>query len=80
MFRKLPKSFCNTNDISIIDYDEDGRDHDYRLKSVMQIYRKENVKLNKDKCQCRCMVVHFISKIVSRQDMQQEHCKTSHTY
>ena len=46
-FKDLLNIFSSTDDILIVEYDVDGRDHDNTLKGVMQICQWTYLKLNK---------------------------------
>ena len=66
IFKDLPHIFGIANDILVVGYDTDHKDHDDTLERVLQICRQGNLKLNKDTCHFRCMQVPFLSKIISR--------------
>ena len=44
IFKEIGTVFCIVDDILIVDYDADGKDHGKMLIQVMQIYYKENLK------------------------------------
>ena len=46
LFKDLPNAFSKADDISVVGYDADDRDHDKTLKQVMPICQKENLKIN----------------------------------
>ena len=54
IFKDLPNVFGITDDILVVGYDRDGKDHDDTLQGVLQVYRQVNLKLNKDNCCFRC--------------------------
>ena len=65
-FKDLPNIFGVANDILVVGYYRDGKDHDDKLQRVLQICRQVNLKLNKDKCHFRCSDVHkfhFLAKL-----------------
>ena len=63
IFRCLPNVFGIADDTLIVWYDVKGRDHNMALRWVMQIYRQENVnlnkKFNKNKHYFGCTTPHF---------------------
>ena len=60
--RELPNVFGIADNNLVADYDVDGEDHDRMLHIVLQICRKENVKLNEDKCHFWCTPVPFFGQ------------------
>ena len=56
--------------ILIVGYKSSGEGHDRMLCRVLQPQRKENSKMNKDKCHFRCTSVSFYGEIVSRQGIK----------
>ena len=58
----MPDVFVFTDDILVVGYEGDGRDHDETVQKVLQRYRKVNLKLNKDKCHFRCSSVPFLER------------------
>ena len=66
IFKDLPNVFGITDDIWVVGYGRDGKDHDDTLQRVLQRCRQVNLKLNKDKCHFRCTQVLFFGKIISR--------------
>ena len=49
IFKEVPNVFDTADDILVVEYDTNDRDHDNTLRGILQICRKENLKLNKDK-------------------------------
>ena len=41
---------CIADDILVIGYDKDGKDHDEAVYNVLRWCKEVNLKLNKDKC------------------------------
>ena len=72
IFKDLPNVFVITDDILVVGYDRDGKDHDGTLKRVLQIFIQVNLKLNKDKCHFRCTQVLFLGKILSKNDVKSD--------
>ena len=66
IFKNLPNVFGIADDILVVCYDSDGKDHDEVLWNVLQIYRHMNLKLNKDKHCFRCISVPFFGEVISR--------------
>ena len=50
LFSSMPNVFGNADDILILGFDEQAKDHDETLDYICWICRQENLKLNKDKC------------------------------
>ena len=73
--KNLPNVFSIADDILVVGYDIDGKDHNQVLQQVLQICRYLNLKINKDKCHLRCMSVPFFGEVISRHWMQPNPCK-----
>ena len=58
------------DDILVVGYEEDGRDHNKTVQKVLQRCRKVNLKLNKNKCHFRCTSVPFFGEVTSRNRVQ----------
>ena len=58
--------FGIANDISVVGYKAEGKDHDETLQRVLQICTQVNLKLNKDKCHFRYTSVPFFGEIISQ--------------
>ena len=54
IFKELPNVFGIADDILIVGYDDNDRDHDTTLWRVLLIYGGVNLNLNKNKCHFRC--------------------------
>ena len=72
---KFPNVFGIVDDILIVSYDADGRDHNRALRWVMQIYHKENLKLNKNKCHFMHPRIPFFGETVFRHVVLPDHHK-----
>ena len=48
LFHRVPNVFGIADDILIVGFDDFGKDHDETVSKVLEIWRKANVKLNKD--------------------------------
>ena len=61
IFKDLPNVFGIADDILVLGYDSDDKDHDDTLQKVLQICRQVNTKKykNKDKCCFRWTSVPF---------------------
>ena len=68
----MPNIFGITDDILVVDYEDNGRDDDDTVQKVLQRCRKVNVKLNKDKCHFRCTFIPFFGEVISRNVVQQD--------
>ena len=67
LFSGMLSVFVIVDDILIASFDEGGRDHHVTLEKVLRICRKAYLKVNKDKCLCRCTSIPFLSEISSWQ-------------
>ena len=59
IFKDLPYVFGIMDDILVVGYDDDRKDHEKPLWQVLEICRNVNLKVNKDKCYFRCTSVPF---------------------
>ena len=75
IFNDMPNVFGITNDILVVEYDADGRDHNKTVQRALQRCRQVNLKLNKDKCHFRCTSVLFFREVISRKRVQQDQQK-----
>ena len=62
IFKDLPNEFVIADEILVVGYDVDGKDHDDMLQTVLQICKQVNLTLNKDKGHLRCTSVLFVVK------------------
>ena len=65
IFNDMPSVFGIADDIIVVGYKDDGRDHDETVQKVLHRCSEVNVKLNKDKCHFRCMSVPFFREVIS---------------
>ena len=70
IFNDMPNVFGIADDILVIGYGNDGKDHDKAEYHVLKRCQDVNLKLNKDKCHFRCMLISFFGKTVSRDGVQ----------
>ena len=70
IFSDLPNVFGIADDILVVGYDSDGKDHDKTLWQVIQICRNVNLKFNKDKCHFWCTSVLFFKEVITRVGVQ----------
>ena len=70
IFNDIPNVFCIADDILVIEYDEDRKDHDKTVYNVLRQCKEINIKLNKDKCHFRCMSIPFFGEVVLREGIQ----------
>ena len=70
IFKDLPNVFAIANDILVVGYDSDGKDHNETIWQVLQICRHVNLKLNKDKCHFKCISVPFFGEGISSHAIQ----------
>ena len=66
IFQDLPNVLGITDDILVVGYETDGKDHDETLQKVLKTCRQVNLKLNKDKCHFKCTLVPYFGEIMSR--------------
>ena len=59
IFQDLPNVSGIPDDILVVGYNADGKDHEESLNRVLQRCRQFNLKLNKDSCHFRCSSVPF---------------------
>ena len=55
--KDVPNVFGIVDDILVVGYNSDDKDHDEILRQVLQVCKHVNLKLNKDKCNFRCTVL-----------------------
>ena len=60
ILKEIPNVYGIANDILVLGYDDNDRDHENTLSRLLQIYRKVNLKLNKDRCHSICSSVPFL--------------------
>ena len=70
IFKDLLNVFDIADDILVVGYEADGKDHDKILRRVVKMCKQVNLKLNKDKCHFRCTSVQLFGEIISRQGMK----------
>ena len=66
----MPNVFRIADDILVIGYDNDGKDHNEAVYNVLKQCWDVNLKLNIDKYHFRCMSIPFFGEIVSRDSVQ----------
>ena len=54
--------FGIADDISVVQYDNYGRNHNRTLRQVIKMCHTENLKLNEKKCYLMCMRVPFLAR------------------
>ena len=62
--------FGIVDDILVVGYDDDGRDHDETVWNVLQRCSEVNLKLNKDKCNFSCTSISFFREVILRYGVQ----------
>ena len=67
IFKGLSNLFGTADDMFIIGYDADSRDHDKTLRQVIQICQPENLKLNRN----MSFQVHY--NTIFRNNLQKQH-------
>ena len=70
IFNDMPNVFGTADDILVIGYDKDGKDHDKAVYNMLRQCQDVNLKLNKDKCHFRYMSIPFVGEVVSREGIQ----------
>ena len=71
IFGDISQVACIADDIIIIGYKEDHSDHDKAFSTLLQVARKNNVKLNYDKLQYKQTQVDFFFKRIPLMDVNQ---------
>ena len=61
-FKGFQNVFGIADNILIVGYDANNRDHDRALAGVIQIFQQENLKCSKNKCNFRCSKIPFLEK------------------
>ena len=77
IFNDMPNIFGIADDILVIGYNKDGTDHDEVVYNVLKWCQDVNLKLNKDKCHFRCILIPFSGEVVSRKGVQLDPQKIS---
>ena len=62
IFEDFPSVFSIADDILVVGYEADGKDHDDTLQKVLKMCRQVHLKLRKDKCHFRCTSALFLMK------------------
>ena len=70
IFNDMPNIFGIADDILVIDYDNDGTDHDAMMCKVLQRCEEVILKLNKEKCHFRCTCIPFFREVILRRGVQ----------
>ena len=68
------------DDILVVGYKVNGRDHDETVHKVLQRCSEANLKLNKDKCHFRCTYVPFFREVLLRIGVQPDPQKNQGPY
>ena len=72
IFKDLLNVFCITDDILVVRYEADGKDHGKTLQKVLKTCKQVNLKLGKDKCHFKCTSVPFFGEIMSRHGVKSD--------
>ena len=75
IFKDLRNVLGIEDDILVVGYDCDGKDHDDTLQNYYKHADRVKLKLNKDKCHFRCTSVPFFSEAISRHGINPDQCK-----
>ena len=70
IFKDLANVFSIADDLLVVGYEADGKDHDDTVHRVLKRCRQVNLKLNKDKCHFRCTSVPFFGEIISQHEVK----------
>ena len=70
IFNDIPNVLGIADNILVIGYNKDRTDHNKAVYNVLRWCQDVNLKLNKDKCHFRCMLIPFFSEVVSREGVQ----------
>ena len=69
LFKDIPHVFGIIDDILIVGFDTDYRDHDVSVEKELQRCRKANLKLNKEKCLFKQTCISFLREVILRHGM-----------
>ena len=69
-FNDMPNVFGIADDILVVGYEDDGRDHNETVQKGLQRCREVNLKLNKDECHFRYTSVPFLRQVILRNRVQ----------
>ena len=69
-FNDMPNAFGIPNNILVVGYEDDARDHNEMVQRVLQRCREVILKLNKDKCCFRYTSVPFFGEVISRNGVE----------
>ena len=70
IFNDMFNIFGFADDILVIGHDKDRTDHYKAAYNVLRQCQDINLKLNKDKCHFKCMLIPFSGEVVSREGLQ----------
>ena len=71
----MPQVFGMADDILIVGFDTDGRNHDVRLEQVLCRCRQANLKQNKEKCLFSCTCIPFIGELIFKHSVTPDPAK-----
>ena len=66
----MPNIFGIADDILVVGYEDNGRDHDEIVQKVLQRCREVNIKLNKGKCLFRFTSILFFGEVTLQNGVQ----------
>ena len=69
-FGDIPEVTGIADDIVVVGYQEDGKDHDANLKAVLQRARETGIKLNPDKLKVKCKKIPFFGNIIGASGLE----------
>ena len=64
LLSSVPDVFSTTEDILIVGFNEQGKDHDAALDKVLSACRQANLTLNEYKCHFRCITFPFFGEVI----------------
>ena len=70
IFNDMPNVFGIADDILVVGYEDNGRDHDETVQKFLQRCREVNLKLNTYKCHFRCASIMFFGEVILRNRVQ----------
>ncbi len=74
-FGDLPGVTGIADDIVVVGYKEDGSDHDYNLKQVLERCRSTGLRLNPDKLRVKCEKIPFFGNIIGAKGLEPDPAK-----
>ena len=78
LFKDLPNVFGIVDDILVMRYDADGKDHDDTLQRVLQRCRQVNLKTKQSQMPFQMHISLIFGEVISRHGMKLTHESSKH--